>query len=87
MFKRLIASLTLDYEFVARGRGVLTMDEMDLISRGDRMKVEKADQILPPPGVQPSQDDRIDLKECGLIVNHIDEMCEWIEQLSRTEIV
>lgn len=87
MFKRLIASLTLDYEFVARGRGILTKDEMDLISRGDRMKVEKADQILPPPGVQPSQDDRIDLKECGLIVNHIDEMCEWIDQLSRTEIV
>ncbi len=87
MFKRLIASLTLDYEFVARGRGILTKDEMDLISRGDRMKVEKADKILPPVGVLPTLDDQIDLKECGLIANHIDEMCEWIDQLSRTEIV
>ena len=87
MFKRLIASLTLDYEFVARGRGILTKDEMDLISRGDRMKVEKADQILPPVGVLPNLDDQIDLKECGLILNHIDEMCEWIDQLGRNEII
>ena len=87
MFKRLIASLTLDYEFIARGRGVLNSEEMDLILRGDRMKVDKAEHVLAPVGVTPSADDRIDLKECGLIVVHIDEMVEWINQLSRSEII
>ena len=87
MFKRLIASLTLDYEFVARGRGILDREEMDLIVRGDRMKVEKAEHVLAPVGVKPTQDDRIDLKECGLIVTHIDEMAQWIDQLSRSEII
>ena len=87
MFKRLIAALTLDYEFVARGRGILTKDELDLIVRGDRMKVEKAEHVLVPVGAQPTADDRIDLTECGLICTHIDEMCEWIDQLGRNEIV
>ena len=87
MFKRLIASLTLDYEFVARGRGILNKEELDLIVRGDRMKVEKAEHVLVPVGAQPTADDRIDLKECGLICTHIDEMCEWIDQLGRNEII
>lgn len=87
MFKRLIASLTLDYEFVARGRGILNREEMDLIVRGDRMKVEKAEHVLMPVGAKPTPDDRIDLKECSLIVDHVEQMVEWIDQLGRAEIV
>ena len=87
MFKRLIAALTLDYEFVARGRGILNKEELDLVVRGDRMKVEKAEHVLVPVGAKPTADDRIDLKECGLIVTHIDEIAQWIDQLGRNEIV
>ena len=60
---------------------------MDLIVRGDRTKVAKAERVLAPVGVTPTTDDRIDLKECGLICTHIDEMCEWIDQLGRNEII
>ena len=49
--------------------------------------MEKAEHVLAPVGAKPTPDDRIDLKECGLIVTHIDEMCEWIDQLGRNEIV
>ena len=60
---------------------------MDLIVRGDRTKVAKAERVLAPVGVTPTTDDRIDLKECGLIVDHVQEMAEWIDQLSRSEII
>lgn len=87
MFKRLVASLTLDYEFIARGRGILTKEEMDMITAGDRTKVLRAEQVLTPVGAKPSYDDRIDLDECGLIVDHIQQVVEWIDQLGRNEIV
>lgn len=87
MFKRLIASLTLDYEFVARGRDILTREEMDMIVAGDRTKVRHAERVLAPVGVTPTADDRIDLQECGLIVDHVQQMAEWIDQLGRAEIV
>ena len=87
MFKRLIASLTLDYEVVARGRGVLNREEMRMIVAGDRTKVRHAEKVLAPVGVEPTADDRIDLKECGLIVDHVEQMAEWIDQWIKTEIV
>lgn len=87
MFKRLIASLTLDYEFIARGRGILSKEEMDMIVAGDRTKVRHAETVLCPVGATPTPDDRIDLGECGLIVDHVQQMAEWIEQLGRAEIV
>lgn len=87
MFKRLVASLTLDYEFVARGRGILSKEVMDMITAGDRTKVLFAEQVLTPVGAKPSYDDRIDLDECGLIVDHIQQVVEWIDQLGRNEIV
>ena len=87
MFKRLISALTLDYEFIARGRGVLTGEELKLIAAGDRMKVKHAEQVLTPIGATPTADDRIDLDECGVIVDHVQELAEWIDQLARAEIV
>ena len=87
MFKRLVASLTLDYEFIARGRGILTKEQMDMITAGDRTKVLHAEQVLTPVGAKPTYDDRVDLDECGLIVDHIQQVVEWIDQLGRNEIV
>jgi hypothetical protein len=87
MFKRLIASLTLDYDFIARGRGMLSQGEIDMIVRGDRIKVHHAGSILPLSGETPTEDDRADLAECGLIADHIQQMAEWIDQLARNEIV
>lgn len=87
MFKRLIQNLTWDYEFIARGRGILSREEMDLIVRGDRTKVKHADVIMKPVDATPSKDDMIDLKECSLIVDHVEQMVEWIDQLGRAEIV
>ena len=87
MFKRLIDSLTLDYEFIARGRGILTREEMAMIVAGDKTKVKHADRALCPVGATPTADDRIDLQECGVIVDHIQEIAEWIDQLGRNEIV
>lgn len=87
MFKRLIATLTWNYEFIARGRGILSKEEMDMITGGSRTMVLHAEQIMTPVGAKPSYDDRIDLDECGLIVDHIQQVVEWIDQLGRNEIV
>ena len=87
MFKKLIQNLTWDYEFISMGREILTKEEMDMIVAGDRTKIKHADKIMIPVGANLTDDDRKDLRECGLIVTHIDEMCEWIDQLSRSEIV
>ena len=87
MFKRLIDSLTLDYMYVAKGRGTMSPEELCCFATVAKAKHRMAPRVMVPEGNEPDRDDRIDLQECGIIVDHIQQMAEWIEQMRITEIM
>ena len=87
MFKRLIDSLTLHYTFMAKSRGMMTDAERGAIADASAAMVKYAPRTMVPADTQVSDDDKADLKECELIVDHIQQMAEWIEQLRITEIM
>lgn len=87
MFKRLIDSLTLHYTYMAKSRGVMSDEERAAIADASAAMVKYAPRTMVPMNAEVTEDDKIDLKECGLIVDHIQQMAEWIEQLRITEIM
>ena len=87
MFERLIDALTLNYTFMAKSRSVMTKEERDQIVGVGRTWIKHAPRTLVPDNAAPSKDDAIDLKECELIQDHVQQMAEWIEQLRITEIM
>lgn len=87
MFKRLIDALTLNYEFVAKSRGVLTAEETRQLVAGGRTMVRHAPEVMVPANTQMTESDKLDLEECQVISGHIEELASWIDQLMRDEIV
>ena len=87
MFKRLIDALTLNYEFVAKSRGVLSAEETRQLVAGGRTMVRHAPEVMVPANTQLTEDDKLDLSECQVVCGHIEELAGWIDQLTRSEIV
>ena len=87
MFERLIDALTLNYTFMAKSRSQMTKEERDSIVGVGRTWIKHAPRALAADNAEMTKDDEIDLKECGLIQDHVEQMAEWIEQLRITEIM
>ena len=87
MFKRLIDALTLDYTYVAKARGIMSSEELMAFATCANTKKKLAPRVLVPEGMKPAKDDELDLTECEMITDHIQQMAEWIEQLRITEII
>ena len=87
MFKRLIDSLTLNYSVMAKSGGIMDPVERDILAGSGRVLIKYAPRTMVPDGCQMTEDDKVDLKECELIQDHVQQMAEWIEQLRLNEIM
>lgn len=87
MFERLIDALTLNYTFMAKSRDAMTKDERDQIAGVGRTWIKHAPRALVPEGAEITKHDQLDLQECELIQDHVQQMAEWIEQLRINEIM
>lgn len=87
MFKRLIDALTLNYQVMAKSRGMMDAAEREIISGSGRVLIKYAPKTMVPDGFQMTDEDRTDLKECEMIQDHVQQMAEWIEQLRINEIM
>lgn len=87
MFKRLIDTLTLHYTYMAKSRGIMDDIEREALITAGRTLVRFAPQTMVPDGAQMDREDKADLKECEMIVDHTQQLAEWIEQLRITEII
>ena len=82
MYRELIDHLAFVYGFIAKGRGLIEGKDMRRIRGGAHAMVENAPAVLASGDVT-AQDER-ELGECGLMLEHIDEMVVYFE---KTEIV
>ena len=87
MFKRLIDALTLNYAVMAKSRGVMDTAERDVLAGSGRVLIKYAPRTMVPEGYQVTEEDKLDLRECEMIQDHVQQMAEWIEQLRISEIV
>ena len=82
MYRDLIDHLAFIYGFICKSRGTVKEDSLWQMSSGARAMTEAAPAVL-GNGKEDRQDQR-DLKECDIILEHIDEM---IVYFNTTEII
>lgn len=84
MYKEVIRSLLLQYNLLARGRGVLRKDQVEMMHGFAKQISGITDDVLVSEGEAMSKADRADRAEAGMIVHHIDEM---VELLIRKDVI
>lgn len=81
MYRGLIDHLTFVYSYVCKGRGKLTEDDMDALSRGAHTLTANAREVLGDGTAVETEEDKKDLAEAGKIDTHIEEMCVFLNSL------